>query len=288
MNPHFNHLITQFVLAFLLTLACVNPALAVEPSCYSAEVPAPLITEQTIVLLDLTAPLEGNPVRDFVAAVTAVARRPGQRIVILPFAGIAHGETVSRALDEVIEAPITDDDVINNARIGPFKRSQKCVHGNHMKIQAKIQAVLATLLKQPEQPMAKSEIVYTLRRSIADFAQRDLVTRMLVYSDALQNGSGMNFYLNGQPRDIDPATELRKLARTKQDQLETDPGVFRAYWWGLLGETGSSATKIHYRDAQTLEHYAGFWRQLLTGWKAQSVDIGPTLNNPNLRLSSHP
>lgn len=278
------------IFATLLWLVSAAPASALEASCYGAEVPAPPVVEQTIVLVDVTTPLGGKPAADFAAAVLAAAARPGQRLVILPFAGIAPGETVAREFDEVIEGSVFDESVINSSRIGPFKRSQRCVRERHARIKERVAATLAALRARPEQALGRSEIVYALRRTIADFARPGLTTVLMVFSDGLQNGSGMSFYKAGQPRDIDPARELRLLLSAGQDRLAQAAGPFHAYWWGLLDDSGVAGpgARSRYRDVQMLDHYAAFWRRVLMDFGAQGVDIGPTLNNPDLRLVAKP
>lgn len=273
----------------LLFVCAASPALADKMSCYPADIPAPRSTLQTILVIDRTAPLDANAVRDFIAAGKVAAGRFGQRLVVLSFAGLAPGENLNNVLDLKIEAPIEDPQVRANARIGPFKSSQRCVQKRQQQALEKLTATLTEQLRPPSKALQRSEIVYALRRTLESFAAAELSTLMLVYSDGVQNGSGLVFYdKSGHPRRIDAKVELRKLKQTGQSAPPREAlGPTKVLWWGLLvPEPAPVGTPPRYYSADWLEQYSTFWRAVLTGWGVPAIAIGePSLLNPDL---AHP
>ena len=257
-------------------------------SCYPAEIAAPPLRSQTLVVLDETSARDPTAWRDFRAAVLSLAALPGQRLVMLRFAGIAPGQLLSRDLDERIEDPITHPDPVAELRIGPYKRSQACVRQGQARAQAAVQSQLAQWAAMPSDQLARSEIVHFMRQVLLDFAHPALPTRVLVYSDGVQNGSGMVFYKAGRPRDIDPRLEARLLPPAGPPTPAARSAPVAVYWWGLLGAqppaasaAGAHAKHAGYANAQMLDHYTLFWQQALTAWGARKVQIGPTLSNPD-------
>ena len=257
-------------------------------SCYPAEIAAPPLRSQTLVVLDETSARDPTAWRDFRAAVLSLAALPGQRLVMLRFAGIAPGQLLSRDLDERIEDPITHPDQVAELRIGPYKRSQACVRLGQARAQAAVQSQLAQWAAMPSDQLARSEIAHFMRQVLQDFAHPSLPTRVLVYSDGVQNGSGMVFYKAGRPRDIDPRLEARMLPPAGAPTPAARSAPVAVYWWGLLGApppaasaAGAHAKQAGYANAQMLDHYTLFWQQALTAWGASKVQIGPTLSNPD-------
>lgn len=278
-----------WALALLLLAGLAQAA----DSCYPTEITAPPLRSQTLVVFDETSAHDPTAWRDFRAATLGLATQPGQRLVMLRFAGIAPGQLLSRDLDERIEDPITHPDQVAELRIGPFKRSQACVRQRQSNAQAAVQARLAQWAARPSDQLARSEIVHFVRQVLLDFAQPGLPTRVLVYSDGVQNGSGMVFYKAGRPRDIDPQLEARLLPPGSQpaSPAAPSPAPVAVYWWGLLVAMPPPATaasaparQAGYASAQMLEHYTRFWQQALTTWGASKVQIGPTLSNPDFLL----
>ena len=260
-------------------------------SCYPAEIAAPPLRSQTLVVLDETSARDPTAWRDFRAATLSLAALPGQRLVMLRFAGIAPGQLLSRDLDERIEDPITDPDQVADLRIGPYKRSQACVRQGQALAQAAVQRQLAQWAAMPSDQLARSEIAHFMRQVLLDFAHPNLQTRLLVYSDGVQNGSGMVFYKAGRPRDIDPSLETRMLPPVSPPMPMSRPAPVAVYWWGLLAApppaasaASAPAKQAGYASAQMLDHYTRFWQQALTTWGASKVQIGPTLSNPDFLL----
>lgn len=269
----------------------------VPPACYGGKVAAPAVRGQTLLLIDRTTFKDPVAWRDFQSGVSAVIQQSGQRLIIMPFAGLAPGQVLARALDVVIEPPLPEasreDHIVRD-----FKTTQACVKRRHAAIVQHVNTVLAELQREADQPLERSEILYTIERSLGDFLPSGLPTQVLIFSDGLQHGSGTSFYRAGLPRDIHPGDEIKRLraAQIRRISLAATPtqprppaAKLRVFWWGLL--SGPTPTRpdprgVHYLNAQILAHYSEFWRTALSDWGASHVDIGPTLNNPVLMAGS--
>jgi predicted phosphoribosyltransferase len=261
---------------------------ALPKACYGAKIPAPPLRSQTLVLVDRTAFKDPMAWRDFQSSVAALMQQSAQRVVLLPFAGIAAGQVLARAMDVVIE-PALPEQAREEYVIRDFKSSQACVKRRQATLAQHMDRLLQSLQAEEGRPLERSEILYTAARSLQEFHSARLPTRVLVYSDGLQNGSGMTFYRAGQPRDINPAQELVKLRSMNGSSTSTPhqakSGDVRVLWWGLLSgpvPAKPDAKGVHYLNAQILAHYSEFWRSALREFGASRVDIGPTLNNPQL------
>lgn len=273
--------------------AQATPTIAVAPPCYGPRDPAPPVTGLTVVLIDRTAPKQGAAWRDFNAAVAQAAAHSGQRLVLLPFAGLAPGQTLARALDAVIEPPVSEaarQDMV----IADFKRLQTCVGKRQGQVQQALTTLLAQLGQEDPAPLARSEVLYALQTSLGEFASDPLPLRLLVYSDGLQNGSGLNFYAQGAVRRIRPEQEFQRWLQTAGANPAKPPTVSQArprvWWWGLLAQsdptTASGGGSARYLDTQTLANHQSFWTHALAHLGVTQAQIGPTLNNPDLSFPS--
>ena len=195
------------------------------------------------------------------------------------FRSIASGQTLARVYDATVEAPVTSEDAIANARIGPFKASQRCVEARMALHQKAFAAALDKVLNTPvSSTLARSEIVYAVRQVMTEFAG-ELPVRLLVYSDGWQNSREISFYANGKPRAIVADTELAAVNKLGFGAAERKPGKpVKALWFGLL----ANEDRKYYADALQVAEMQKFWRTLLMQWGANDVQIGTTLNNPKL------
>ena len=277
----------SFVAALTLVLgACTSSTMTMaQSSCYPKGIPMPPTSSQTIVLVDLTTPASANAVKSLRAAVKAAAAQPGQRVVMLTFAGISGTERLTPVFDEIVQAKIEDNDLIETLPIRAFKRSQDCVDAANKAWPAKVQAGLSEALPRSTAPFQRSEIIHALAETLRNFAEPGLATRLIVFSDGLQYGSGISFYgLDKLPRKIDADKELAKLPSTMSKPPMPVLGKVRVFWSGLLlddrGEEPAQASKGAYFDAETLEQLRQYWSRLLIGWGAQDVQIERELLNP--------
>lgn len=254
-----------------------------QPSCYPSDIAAPRQSQVTLGLIDSTTFRDQDAVRDYRAALVKAAGVPGQRVVLLTFAGIARGQHLSRVYDRTLEAPVTDEETVANARIGPFKASQRCVSDRLREHATSFSTALDTVLGQTvPTTLQRSEIVYALRQVLADFGDEGSV-RVLVFSDGLQNSRDLTFYSAGKPRRILADAELKTILRSgmseANDSLHVrDVNAIKVLWFGLLA---NEDPKI-YADAQQLAEITKFWRSVLAHWGIRDAQLGPTLNNPKL------
>lgn len=300
-NPIQNFL--SVILTFCISMAhaaatdaAISTTTKLQPrSCYGGKIAAPPVRSQTLVLVDRTAYKDLTAWRDFQSGVAVVAQQTAQRIVLLTFAGIAPGQTLARALDVVIE-PMLPAEAAEEYVVKDFRTSQACVKKRNAALSVNLQKIMEDLQVDDVQPMARSEIAYAIDRTLKDFLPAGLPTRILIYSDGLQHGSGMSFYSAGQPRDINPAQEIKLLHKLNQSGLQaSSPSKAGAdvcvFWWGLLSttqRTRAGTQQSNYLNAQILAHYVEFWTLALTERGVTAIDIGPTLNNPALLVRQKP
>jgi hypothetical protein len=275
-----------FLLRALAAVACwmtMHANADSQPSCYPSDIAAPRQSQVTVGVVDLTTFRDPDAVRDFRATMMKAAGVQGQRVVLLTFAGIARGQHLSRVYDRTLEAPVTDEETVANARIGPFKASQRCVSQRLREHAASFSTALDTVLGQTvPTTMQRSEIVYALHQVLADFGDEGSV-RVLVFSDGLQNSRDLTFYSAGRPRRIMADAELKTglrsgISEANDSRPIRDAHAIKVLWFGLLA---SEDPKI-YADVQQLAEITKFWRSVLTHWGIRDAQLGPTLNNPKL------
>lgn len=275
-------------MALACSLGCLNlplPALATAASCYGPLIPAPPARRRTVLLVDLTTPTPRDIVAPYRRTARAAAVEPGQRLVMLSFAGIAAGQTIAPRLDAVVEAEIKDRRLIEDLPIRPFQRSQACVRKALAAWPSRVDAELGAMLNTPQrQALQRSEIIHALRSTITAFAQPGVPTRILVYSDGLQHGSGMSFHgPGGRPRRIDAGAELARLPPAMRAALPQPAGDVQVLWWGLLAEAHDERPAASaYHDARTLEQLQTFWTSLLRGWGVGAVSTDSVLLDPEI------
>lgn len=268
--------------------AITTVAMARAPGCYPPGIPAPPVRLQTILLLDLTTPRVPRVVESYRRAAMAAASAQGQRLIVLTFAGISPTERLATVFDDVVEAEITDANLVENLPIRAYQRSRACVRTALASWPAKVTMALSDALEgHGAQPFQRSEIVHTLGEALRSFAAPGVTTRLLVYSDGLQHGSGASFYgPDRRPRKIDATQELARVPEGAAAPPALAIGEVQVLWWGLLLGDASVPDKSNgvnrYYDADTIEQLRTFWARLLLGWGVQSVQIERDLLNPRL------
>ena len=280
----------SFVTLLALALgACNASTMAQQPDCYAKHnIPQPPIRSQTLALVDRTTPNPTRAVRTMAKAFAGAAVPAGQRVVVLSFAGISGTERLQMLFDEFNPAKIEDAELIESLPIRPRQRSQRCVGDAQRAWPAKVQAELSAAFSGRPEPFQRSEIIQALIETLRNFADADISTRVMVYSDGLQFGSGVSFYgPDKHPRRIDADKELAKLPPAMLKPALPALGKVRVYWTGLLLEDPAAANGGYY-DAQTLEQLRLFWSRLLKGWGVQEVQIERELMNPRFEQPATP
>lgn len=254
-------------------------------TCYSATIPMPPVRRQTLVLIDETTPVAPPVAEAFKRGVLLATRAPGQRVVVLTFAGLAANERPMVRFDAIAESPITDPDEVDRLPIKPLRASQTCVQVRQAAWPQRVAAAVDGAMPRLSGPdFQRSEILYALGEVLKSFAAPEVSTRLLVFSDGLQHGSGVSFYRDSRPRAFDAAIELARLPKAAAAAPMSQPGAVDVLWWGLMAQKADapSAAAGTYFDAAQLAQLATFWTHLLEGWHVRSVQIGPTLLNPRL------
>ncbi|MFM8898599.1 MAG: hypothetical protein ACKOF9_01440 [Burkholderiales bacterium] len=258
-------------------------------SCYSSRKGgASAVKLHTVLLIDRTTPKKGLAWRDFTASVEYALNAPGQRVVLLPFAGLAPGQTFARALDVVIPPPIAAaerEDMV----IAEYNRLQRCIARTHQQAKQSMTALLKKMADEDGAPLERSEVLFALESVLADFGfGSNIPLRLLIFSDGLQNGSGFTFYTRGAVRAIEPERELLRW-KPQGANASMHPNT-RVWWWGLLAQDEAAQGRLNtgpvYLSADLLASYKNFWLGVLArlGVGVSKVEIGPTLNNPDLKM----
>jgi hypothetical protein len=279
---HLNSILRRALQVLLIGAA--GPVLAQTslPSCYPSDISHPTQSGVTVGLVDMTTFREPSITRDFRSAFLKAASQPGQRVVLLTFSGLARGQNLVHVIDSTVEAPVTDEETVANARIGPFKASQRCVQQRHKEHVTKLTAALNETLNQPvSSVLERSEIIHALRTVIADFG--DAPMRLMVLSDGWQHNKEISFYTGGKPRAMNAKKELKSVERayhlgSSSQQIKVTAADTKVLWWGLM----TTENPKFYADPKQLDELGGFWRSLLARWGVAEVQIGNTLNNPKL------
>lgn len=272
-----NKLNTSVLLSVALTssLAWTDGHTTEPASCYSAAVPAPELSYQTIVVIDRTTAPEADVVDAFVQAVRQAASQPGQRFVVLSFSAMAVGEGLRKHEDRVVEAPITDPNVVEDLPIRPFKASQRCVKTAAQAWPAQAASGVRGVIEAvgDRSRFKRSEIVYTLSEVLQRFtAEGNMRTRVYVLSDGHEAGSvNVNMHgKDGQPRSIDAAVELKRLP-TAMRSRKVGHAEVSVVWFGLMSE--GEGRNRRYRDARDIEQLRAFWKALIENWGARPTQI---------------
>lgn len=279
------HYLTRLATGLAAFVGC-SFAAATAGACYSSAIPAPAVQHQTVVLVDLTTPLEPSVVASFRRAVEGVAKTPGQHLSIYSFAGMAAGQHLTEQYAATLEAPIADPKLVERLPIKAFRQSQACIKAAHEQTQRQVKAAMDAVLAPALAPrhFERSEILYSLRE-VVSLATPGISTRILIFSDALQHGSGISFYgLDKRPRLIDAKAELARLKPSMASSpRQPDAGPLKVLWWGVLAEPAPTASaRTAYYDSDMLDGLQTFWSGVLKkNWGAADVQIGPTVKAPN-------
>lgn len=267
--------------AFLLALATATlSASSAFAGCYDPlRMQAPRSARQLVVLVDRTTPTDPIAWPAFLATARVLAGRPGQRIAVVAFAGLARGESLSTVTSLVVEPPLVDQAVVDDLPIAPYRRSQRCVEEGARSAAHRVIGALNGLVGTPGGgELMQSEIAYSVRKAIADFSG-DLETTILIYSDGFEHSrDGQSFYVRGEVRAIEAAQELNVLQRRGLGAMvgpeRTSPHVL---WFGLM-----AVEQKRYFAPTDEAALAGFWRAALSLWGVREAQLGLTLTNPKL------
>jgi hypothetical protein len=271
---------------FLVT----NHAFAAPASCYLGELAQyrPAVLETVVSLVDLSSE-PGAVQQKMLAAVKDATDKQSRLVVVVSYAGNATGESLKVEFEGLIEAPLTDQQIIDNTIIKTFKAHQKCIREQHLHArQGAINAMQGILSSMPIQT-ARSEIAYAIASTVQSYAQSNRNLLLLHLSDGLQHAQGgRSFYgINKQARKIDTNIELKAFARDGATAPRSKPqgAHISLLWWGMLAtpKLEAATSKPVYLDTATIGSFKTFWEQYVRSLGVEKVQIGtPHLLNPDL------
>ncbi len=276
------------------TFVTASLASAAPTSCYPKELQAykRATTQTAVVLIDESTPRDATTEKDFKTAVDTLTSSP-TNIVLLAYAGLAPGQTL-RIVDRwVVEAPITDETIIQDVIISTNKKHQRCIRDQHAQTKAELSSALEKLFTTLPIVTERSEIAYALGSVVADFVRPNESTQIYHYSDGMQYSKGANgrsFYgPDMRARKINAKTELAYFAKDPATAPRGKPqgGFVSVLWWGmlLLPTPERKSEKLAYLDSATISDFRSFWTIYLTSLGADKVQIGtPTLINADFAV----
>lgn len=270
----------QVLLAIAIAAGAAVPSVdataAEQTSCYGGAVPAPQVSRQTIVLIDNTTAPDADVTEAFVRAASRAAATPGQRFVVLSFSALGPGQALRKHVDRVIEAPITDTDLVENLPIKPYRTSQRCVKTVVAEWPRRAEAAIREVIDGvgDRTRFKRSEIIYTVAEVLAVFGPSDMrESHLFVLSDGHEHGSvGVDMLgRDGKPRSIDARVELGRLPREVLSRRAGN-GTWQVMWFGLMNE-GKERQDRHV-DVQSFKQMRSFWELLLVQhWGVSSAVI---------------
>jgi hypothetical protein len=232
--------------------------------------------ETTILMIDTTTPRDAAAYRNLLMHLQGILARPGERLLIATFAGLASGQHPRTVLD-VYQEPVPDSAFVEGHVIETTDLLRHCLDKLWPVNLARVRKVLSD--NTSSNPKGKySEIAFAFRWSIDDVLAQVPGTRkrVIMFSDGLLNSrTGQSFYLHGLPRTIRVEQELAILERSglgAQPNRGAQP--FDVVWIGL-GIAGSEA--LAYESPADFDAKRSFWMEVAKRYGAQSVHVGLTV-----------
>lgn len=271
-------------------LLAASHAFAEPASCYLGELAQyrPAVLETVVSLVDMSSE-PGSVQQKMLAAVKDATDKQSRLVVVVSYAGNATGESLKVEFEGLIEAPFTDQQIIENTIIKTFKAHQKCIREQHLHVRQGVLNTLQGLLRSMPIQTARSEIAYAITSIIQSYAQPNRNLLLLHLSDGLQHAQGgRSFYgANKHARKIDANFELKAFARDDATAPRSKPqgAHISLLWWGMLATSKpeTATSKPVYLDTATISSFKIFWEQYARSLGVDKVQIGtPHLLNPDL------
>ena len=269
------------------TLAFPDLALSSPMSCYRAQGHAfSRHSGVTLVLIDATTAADTVVVKNLSALVTKSIRRPGERVLVASFAGMAPGQFPTVKADVMHERQPSSEDVESHVLDWTTKMHtclSKLAKTNATLVSAAFKSSIATETSAPY-----SEIVAAVHWAMLDLLPKlqpavgapPLPTRLIVFSDGEQNSrEGTSFYRKGLPREISAESELKTLA-SRLGPRGTMPLQAIDVWWIGIG-LQPPGVKV-YMTPRALEERRRFWTGALNFFGARQVNVGLTVPDDSL------
>lgn len=245
-----------------LTALAAGQAKAQSRSCYPNGVPAPIVAQTTVTLIDLTTPA-GETFDGLLAHL--LSQPAAGRHVVLSFSALGGGEQLRKVFDAVLPATPTAEQQ-RTLPVRLVKAIQRCVQQEATQFPSALeQAMRRVRAKTDGQEYKRSEVLHALHEALSAFTGTPGQVSFYVYSDGLQNGEGpkaLSFYnARGAPRTIDFKRELARLPESiKTLHARTTP--LQLTWVGL----GLQPSTSRHVSPQALQSWKNFWHELLVSY----------------------
>lgn len=272
---------TALILSLILpgvALADQNDAIS---SCYDKKLqvkPVPLETE-IFIAIDQTIPLDLK-LKQLVADNIKPFLSANHGFTVMTFSAYTQGQytavTASGKLDPPLEAAQRND--VSKPLLGKF---DQCMTRQPQQAAQMVGGALRAAFDGTSTEITKSDVLASIKAISSKVRQSVAQNRIvLIVSDMLENSSVSSFYGDKglSVRKIEPAKEIKLV---EHNQLLADFNGARIYviGAGLLSDDANKSKR--YRDPQTMQALAAFWRLYFEQSHAQLVEIGqPALLNP--------
>lgn len=275
MNAYLKLLVTT---GLFITFITTN----VYADCYQTvlkeDAPQPEVLN--IILIDETTPILKNVQDGYEYVVDKVARRYGNRNIVVPFSSLTAQQPPVATIDVHNEPPISDE-VLQSTAIKVGKTMQTCVLSNAQKNAITVKKQVHQELHKNSNFDAYSEILFALRSMLVAYAPPETTprVRLIIYSDGYINSlKGFSLYSKGKPRIPDPEKDLKKINKFEHIIPVSKP--FEVIWFGL-GAKPASLDK-GYLAPSDLEKLKDFWTSILQKMGANKIQMDLLVSNPDL------
>lgn len=233
------------------------------PSCYAAgklDVKSAPAKRAFFIVLDETVILDDALKRSLWELVKQTVG-PGTDVSVYRFSAFSQGKYLDVVASGVLETPIAAT-VRDSISVPKLKTFDACLSGQLQYGLTMTRNAIGKVLADSSFDLAKSDIDGSLFALSKVVKESQAPTRtVLLVSDMLENSTVSSFYQNKGVRNIDPATELKKVEAAK---LFGDFGGASVYVMGAgLIQPAAGAVKAaspaQYRDTKTISSLQQFW-----------------------------
>lgn len=260
----------------LLLLGCALPAVAASrndiPSCYAfAELTAAkpsASSRELVVVVDETTPLTLDLKKEALSHVLRFTQA-GDRVKIYRFSAFLPDSHMKLEFAGELETAL-DEQTRNATGQASLKKLDTCLKQQMAFFQNTVAKRLGASFGDSEKQIAKSEILYSLKRIGDDWRNSPSSERVLfMVSDMLENSDYASFYQNNQIRELDPKAEMAKVSK---HELQADFNGARVFVHaaGLVPNN----VKHGYRSGKVMQSIERFWRDYFTAAGATLAGFG--------------
>lgn len=225
-----------------------------------------VIVDQTVVMPQAIQRASWDQINRFV--------QPGDKVRLYSFSAFLPNQFMQLRFAGVLNKPL-DGEIRNSIGMQSLRTFDKCIADQQGFMRKKFGKAFVDTLHEASETIPRSEIFHSLRDIGSDLARQPADDRViLLISDMLENSDFGSFYVSNRIRDLQPQTELKRVA---DKQLFADLQGARVYVAGAGLVTKD--VKQAYRSGKTMELLEGFWKGYFEGSNASLAAFGsPSLN----------